>query len=181
MISLKSKVIQKILDYYFVNPQKSHYINELAGILDLDPKNTHRKLEELEVSGLLTSEFRGQQRYFSLNSSSPLFKEYKKIFFHSLGWKNDLIGSLKKLPGLKEAYIFGSAAVGKMDDRSDIDLLLIGSHSVLAATRIISLLQKNIGREINVVQMSSQEFSAKKRNKNEFVMSILKNEKIKLV
>lgn len=181
MLQLRSKVVRKILDYYFINPTASHYINELAGILDLDPKNTHRKLEELEQAGLLQSEFRGKQRYFFINKKSPLLKEYQTILFHTAGWQQQLSQELKKLPGLKQAIIFGSVASGKMDEKSDIDLLLIGSHSVLAATKVIAKLQKTIGREINAVQMSSQEFSTKQRINNEFIMHILKNKKIKLV
>lgn len=181
MINLKSKVAKKILDYYFVNLGKSHYINELAGILDLDPKNTFRKLEELEAGGLLKSEFRGKQRYFSVNKKSPLLKKYRAILWHVSGWEKNLAHDLKNITGLKQAYIFGSAAKGKMDDNSDIDLLLVGFHSVLAAAKIISRLQKSIGREINAVQMSPQEFAAKKRAKNEFIINILKNKNIKLV
>lgn len=181
MINLKSKVTQKILDYYFINPSKSHYINELAGILDLDPKNTYRKLAELELAGLFKSEFRGKQRYFSLDKKSTLIKEYKAILFHSSGWEKRLTRELRALDGIKQAYIFGSTASGKMDDNSDIDLLLVGAHSVLAATRIISRLQKSLGREINAVQMSSQEFAAKKRTGSDFIVNILKSKNIKLL
>lgn len=181
MLQLRSKVTRKILDYYFFNPTASHYVNELAGFLDLDPKNTHRKLEELEAAGLLQSVFNGKQRYFSINKKSPLLKEYKTILFHTAGWQQQLSQDLQSLVGLKQALIFGSAASGKMDEKSDIDLLLVGSHSVLMATKIIAKLQKSIGREVNVVQMSSQEFTAKKKNKNEFVTHILKNKIIKLV
>ena len=48
MISLRSKVAIKLLDYYFLNPEAQAYINELARILELDPKNTETKLKEFE-------------------------------------------------------------------------------------------------------------------------------------
>lgn len=181
MISLKSIVTRKILDYYFVNPDRSHYINELAGILDLDPKNTHRKLEELEAEGLLKSEYRGKQRYFFLDKKSPITKEYKAILFYSSGWEKSLANDLKKLSGIKRVYLFGSSAKGTMDSRSDIDILIVGAHSVLEAARIVSRWQKNIGREINAIQMSSQEFAAKQRVKNDFIMNVLRGKKIKLI
>ena len=79
MISLRSKVAVKILNYFFINPEARHYINELAGILGLDPKNTDTKLKELERAGLLKSEFSGKQRYFYLSKEFPLLEEYKKI------------------------------------------------------------------------------------------------------
>jgi len=63
MISLRSKITIKLLDYYFLNPNAQVYINELARILEIDPKNTETKLKELEMEGLFKSEFRGKQRY----------------------------------------------------------------------------------------------------------------------
>lgn len=80
MFNLKSKITIKILSYYFLNPKKSHYINELARLLEIDPGNLFRKLKELEKEGILKMEMNGNQRYFSLSQESPLLDEYKKIF-----------------------------------------------------------------------------------------------------
>ncbi len=79
MISLKSKITQLVLNYFFLNPQAKKYTNELARLFQVDPKNLDRKLKELEKEGLLKSEFLGKQRYFFINSRYPLLKEYKKI------------------------------------------------------------------------------------------------------
>ena len=68
MISFKSKIANKILNYYFNNPDTRCYVNELAKKLDLDPKNLHRKLEELEKEGIFKSEFRGKERYLDRKS-----------------------------------------------------------------------------------------------------------------
>ena len=70
MIGFRSKITIKVLNYYFLNPKKSHYVNELARILDVDPANLFRKLIELEREGVLVSEMRGNQRYFSLNKNT---------------------------------------------------------------------------------------------------------------
>ena len=83
MISLRSKVTIKILNYFFINPDARHYINELARILNLDPKNVDTKLKELEKEGLLKSEFSGKQRYFYLSKKYPLLKEYRQIVRYS--------------------------------------------------------------------------------------------------
>lgn len=85
MISLKSQIILKILTYYFLNPAASHYVNELARILQADPKNLHRKLNELEQEGILKSEFQGKQRHFFLNKHSRIAKIYKDLFSQTFG------------------------------------------------------------------------------------------------
>jgi predicted transcriptional regulator with HTH domain len=48
MLGFRSKITIKVLNYYFLNPQKSHYANELARLLDVYPANLFRKLKELE-------------------------------------------------------------------------------------------------------------------------------------
>jgi len=181
MISLRSKVAIKLLDYYFINPEAQHYINELARILELDPKNTETKLKEFEKSGLFKSEFRGKERYFFLAKDSALLEHYRQIFLKTYGIEQRLKDLLQGIKGLKEAYIFGSYASDSMDSSSDIDILTIGSHSVLELQRIIAKLQKDIGREFNVTNLSSKEFTEKKRNKDPFITSVLKTKTIRLI
>ena len=181
MISLRSKVTIKLLDYYFLNLDAQAYINELARILDLDPKNTETKLKELEKEGLFKSEFRGKQRYFFLAKDNPVLEHYRQIFLKTYGIEKrlkDMIGNIK---GLKEAYLFGSYANNKMDSSSDIDLLAIGTHSVLELQRIIVRLQKDTGREFNVINLSIKEFEKKKKDKDSFISGVLKAKIIRLI
>ena len=181
MISLKSKITQKVLNYFFLNPEDKRYINELAKILDLDPKNLFRKLEELENEGLLGSEFRGKERFFFLNKSYSLLEHYCHIFLKTLGLEQELREIINNTEGIKEAYIFGSYARSKMDASSDIDILLIGNHSTLQVQKKINKLQKEVAREFNVISLSIKEFEKKKKQKNQFIENILKSKPIKLL
>jgi len=181
MISLRSKVAIKLLDYYFLNPEAQVYINELARILELDPKNTETKLKELEKEGLFKSEFRGKQRYFFLAKDNPVLGHYRQIFLKTHGIEKRLKDTIGYIKGLKEAYLFGSYASNKMDSSSDIDLLAIGTHSVLELQRVIAKLQKDTGREFNVTNLSMKEFEAKKKNRDPFITSVFKTKIIRLV
>ncbi|MCF7888331.1 MAG: nucleotidyltransferase domain-containing protein [Candidatus Omnitrophica bacterium] len=181
MISLRSKVTIKILDYYFLNSDVQVYINELARILELDPKNTEIKLKELEKEGLLKSEFRGKQRYFFLAKDNPVLEHYQQIFLKTYGLEKRLKETLKNIKGLKEAYLFGSYANNKMDSSSDIDILAIGSHSTLELQRVIVKLQKDTGREFNVINLSQKEFKEKREKKSHFINNIFKNKTIQLI
>lgn len=180
MISLRSKVTIKILNYYFLNPDAQVYINELARILDLDPKNTETKLKELEKEGLFKSEFRGNQRYFYLAKNNPVLEHYRQIFLKTYGIEKMLKDIVGKVRGIKEAYIFGSYAEDKMDSASDIDILAVGTHSVLDLQREITGLQKDTGREFNVINMSEKEFAWKRTN-DPFIKGVLKSKTIRLI
>jgi predicted nucleotidyltransferase len=180
MLGFRSKITIKVLNYYFLNPQKSHYVNELARLLDVDLANLFRKLNELEKEGILVSEMRGNQRYFSLNKKYPLLKELKKTFEAKYGILNLIKERLNKLKDLKEAFIFGSFAKNIFSSESDIDLLLIGKHSSLEAKRLILPLGKIMGREINILDMTEEEFKKRKRRKDEFINNIFSGKVIKI-
>jgi len=181
MISLKSKITVKILNYFLFNPKKRRYINELAILLSEDSKNVYRKLQDLEKEGILKSEFQGKQRYFYLNKVYPLLKEYKAIFFKKVGFEQKLRMVLQNVKGINEAYLYGSYAKNKMDSNSDLDLLVIGNHSLLDVQKSIAKIQKEIGREINIVNLSDEEFKKKKKNNNPFIKNIFSDKIIKLI
>jgi len=181
MIPIRSKITIKVLDYYFLNPDAQVYINELARMLDLDPKNTETKLKELEKEGLFKSEFRGKQRYFFLAKDNPILEHYRQIFLKTHGIEKRLKDMTGNIKGIKEAYIYGSYAANKMDSSSDIDLLAIGTHSVLELQRVIAKLQKDTGREFNVINLDPKEFAAKKKDKDPFINRVLKTKIIRLV
>lgn len=181
MISLRSEVTKKILNYFFINPHAKHYINELARILNQDPKNVDRKLKYLEKNGLLESDFMGKQRYFYLSQKYPLLKEYRKIILASIGIEQNLKKILAQDKQIKQAYIFGSYAKNNMDASSDIDLLIIGNHSPISLRKKINKIQKETNREINIINLSEQEFETKRKEKNPFIVNIFSEKIIKLL
>jgi predicted transcriptional regulator len=79
MISLKSEITKKILNYFYINPDDGLYVNELSRTLNLDKRNLVKKLKELEAEGILKSEIRGNLKIYSANKRFPFYKEYKKI------------------------------------------------------------------------------------------------------
>ena len=79
MISLRSDITKKILNYFFINPEDALYVNELSRRLNLDKRNLVKKLRELETEGLLKSEIRGNLKIYSTNKKFPFYKEYKKL------------------------------------------------------------------------------------------------------
>lgn len=181
MITLKSKVTVKILTYYFLNPDLRHYINELARILKLDPKNLLRKLNELEKEGILKSEFVGKQRYFSLNKKSKVTNIYKDLMAQTAGLEEQIRKLIRNVPGTEQAYIYGSYAKNTMSTGSDIDILIVGNHSTLKMQKALNKIQRGMGREINAVNISMRELNLKKKKKDPFIHNIFSGKHIKLL
>ncbi len=180
MISLKSKVTRQVLADLFLCQEGSFYVNELARRLKLDSGNLTRKLHELESLGILKSDRRGRERYYSLNKAYPLIKEYSKIILKTVGVESMLQKLLRSIPGIKKAFIYGSYAKNQMDGSSDIDVLVIGEHRALDLQRKIVRLQRTLSREINLTSLSSKEYEAKHKKDN-FLRSIESKPKAVLV
>lgn len=139
-----------------------------------------RKLRELELEGILKSETRGRERYYSLNRSYPLLDEYRRIVLKTVGVESSLKALLNGVPGVKKAYIYGSYAVDSMDSRSDIDVLVVGEHRMLDLQAKIAQVQKKLSREVNVTSLSSKEYETKKKE-NPFIRKIENGPKVILV
>ena len=180
MLSLGSKITQKVLGYFVLHEESEMYLNEMSRRFELDRGNLVRKLGELEREGILRSQWKGNQRYYRLNSTFPLLREYKRIVLKTVGLEHSLRESLRRVPGIKEAVLFGSYARDRMDAASDIDLLVIGNHSTIDLHREISRFEKQIDREINVVSMGPAEYESKRKS-SPLLLSILAGKRISLL
>jgi predicted nucleotidyltransferase/biotin operon repressor len=181
MIPLRSKTTKKLLSYFFINPHESLYVNELARLLGLDKRNLVKKIRELEAEGILISQNRGNMRLYSIDKTYALYDEYRNILMKTEGIESRLKRIIKGARGIRAAYIYGSYAANALDTHSDIDLLVVGTHSIMAFQRELNKLQKEIGREINVVNMDEPEFKKRTRDKDPFLSGILKEKNIKLI
>lgn len=181
MISLKSKIALELLNYFFMQEGSSLYVNEMSRLFKSDRGNLIKKLKILENEGILKSEFRGNQKYYSLNKKYPVLDEYRKIILKTVGFEKKIKTLLNGVTGIKTAYLFGSYAKNKMDLSSDIDLIVIGTQDTIRLQREISKLQSLINREINVISMGPKEFQEKIKKKDAFVIGITKDNAIKLI
>ncbi len=181
MLNVRSKVAKKILNYFFLNETRKAYVNELARIIGEEAKNAYRILLRLEEAGILKSEYAGKERYFSANHQEALYKEYKKIFLKTAGIELSITNKLTNLTGLKEAYIYGSYANNKFGPESDIDLLLVGKHNIIEAEKALHDLQKSIGREINIVNMTQEELKKRQKDEDQLITEIFKNKTKRII
>jgi predicted nucleotidyltransferase len=181
MISLRSQIARKVLGFFILNPQETLYVNELSRKLALDKRNLVKKLHELEKDGILRSEKRGNLKLYGVNPEFPLYQEYRRIVLKTVGVEEQLREIARGMPGIKEAYIYGSYAQDAMSAHSDLDLLVVGDHEIKALQRKINLLQREIGREINSVNISEGEFKKRIDMKDPFIAGILRGKTVRLV
>jgi predicted nucleotidyltransferase len=157
------------------------FVRRVASILGEDPTNLSREMAKLEDMGILKSKREGNLKQFSVNRNCSFFKEMKGLVLKTVGVAGRIKEALERLPGIELAFIYGSYAGGKETAASDVDLMIVGRVDMDRLDAILRELEKDLGREINYVLYSKNEFKAKRKKKDGFVMDVLSDEKIILI
>jgi predicted nucleotidyltransferase len=181
MLELRSKARQRLLTYYFTNPTARHHLRDLAKRLTIDPSNLSKELGRLEREGLFRSEVNGRQKYFQLNREYSLFDEVRSIVAKTIGAVPLITQSLRKIDGIREAYLYGSFARNQQDAASDIDVLVIGAPREEILAEFARKLERQLGREINYTVLTRKEFESRRARKDAFLESVWHNKRVSLI
>jgi len=177
----KSKTRKEILQLFFLDTKKRYYLRERKRILNISVGNIRRELLSLEKSRLFKHEEVGNQVYYSVNKEASIFEEFSRIVFKTIGVGGIIKNALKKIKGIKLAFIFGSYAKGKEDVLSDIDLMVIGKLSEDELISEILKVEKKLSREVNYHIFSLTDWEKRIKGDNSFLKNILSQTKIFLI
>jgi len=176
-----SRIRAKILGWLFTHPDESFFVRQMATILREDPTNVSREMARLEALGILRSKRNGNLKHFQSNQECPFFEELKGLVLKTSGVAGRIRSSLERLAGIEFAFIYGSYAKGEEKADSDVDLLIIGDVDMDRLDSNLGKLEKMLGREINYVLYSKEEFKSKRKAKDGFLMDVLSGKKIMVV
>jgi len=182
MKSLLPGTRRKVLSLFFLHPDKQFYFREVLKLTGIKQGAIQRELQFLTQSGILELEVKGNQTYYSVNKSHPIYPELSRIVMKTFGLVDVLNGALYPLKDkIEVAAIYGSIASGEETARSDVDLLVIGKISFGELSGVAGKVEKEIGRDINPTLFPVKEFKEKLRQKNHFLRSTLKSKMIFLI
>jgi len=178
---LSSKLRQKLFRLYFSQSDGRYYLRELERLLQEPVGNLRRELLRWSKVGLFLRERVGNLTYYSLNKSFPLYEELRRVVSKTIGIEHTLREGLKGIEKVETAIIYGSVASGQDTGNSDIDILLIGDPNMDELVNDIQTMEEKLGREINYVLYTPEEFKRKKKSQNTFIMDVLRNPKIFII
>ena len=168
--TLFSRTRARVLAVLVTAPDNELHLREIARRAGLDASGVGRELRKLVELGLLSSRIVGSQRMFSLNRDYPVFEEIASIIRKTSGVAEALREALAPLGArIKLAYIYGSYARGTMRADSDIDLMVVGSVTLLDVVGAISGISERFGREVNPTVYSTREYRRELRKEDGFI------------
>jgi predicted nucleotidyltransferase len=169
----RSAIRRRILAILIDTPRDRYHLRELARRASTSAGTAARELARLSADGFVVSEMEGRQRYFRVNTASPLYQPIRDLVRRTIGAPAVLRRHLADVPGIERAMIFGSYADGRLNADSDVDVLIIGTPDRDTLTEALEAAAGELAREVNEVVMTEVEYGERQQRKDGLVQSIV--------
>jgi len=153
------------------------HLREIERRTGLVMGTVHRDMKKLVKLDLVKIRRDGNRLYHRANVEHPLFPEIRNLVLKTAGLVEILRKSLDR-EGVRAAFIFGSLASNRENAGSDVDLMVIGTIGLRALSKWLSGVSDQIGREINPVIWSIDEFRQRKQKGDHFLSNVLESPKL---
>jgi predicted nucleotidyltransferase/antitoxin (DNA-binding transcriptional repressor) of toxin-antitoxin stability system len=172
---------RSVLGVFVVDPARAIHQREIARRAGVGLRSAQLALERLEALGLLQSERDGNRRYYRANRTSR-FEDLRALLSREFGIAEAISAALAPFaPRISRAFIFGSVASGEDKIGSDIDLLVVGEVTGDDLVERIADVQRGLGREIDLLAYSQEEFEARLSGGNHFLVATMAGPRIDLI
>ena len=171
---------KKVLSQLLLHPDTDYHVRELARLTHTVAGTLHKELTRLAAAGLLLRKEQGNQVRYQANKQCPVFQELAGLLRKTTGAAEILTNALTPLKP-PVALLFGSMASGLETASSDVDVLLIADLGFADVVRATHPAQADLGREINPVVYSAQEFKRRIEEQDTFILDLLAKPKIFLI
>ena len=181
--ALFTKSQQRVLGVIFGNPGRSFYANEIIARARSGNGAVQRELAKLERAGLVKVTRVGNQKHYQVNADAPVFGALHELVVKTSGLADVLRASLAPINNeIKAAFVYGSIAKGQDTAESDIDVMVVSDEVAYADLfRVFEAASRRLGRPVNPTIYSVSELEKRVRERNSFVVRMLKQPKIWLI
>ncbi|MGH7545086.1 MAG: nucleotidyltransferase domain-containing protein [Gemmatimonadota bacterium] len=180
MLLLGPDTRRAILARVFLDPSREYHLRELVRLTGFALRSVQREVERLVGADLLTERRSGNRRYLRANDRHPLFQPIRDIVLKTEGLADVLRESLGTR-GIDFALVFGSIASHHATAGSDVDLLIVGSLGLREAVRRLGPAHDRLGREINPVVWSRDEFERRRGRSDPFLRRLLEGPVVRVI
>ncbi len=161
----------KVLEFFITYPSVVVHLKELSRKIGISPGSAKTYCDIFERDGILRAKRKGNLRMITLNNSDFAVRELKKAYYAVLLKE---LGIEKIAENCTSLAIYGSFASGNFDEKSDLDILIIGEERNVNKDFVLEL-QEKLGREIQLTVMPYYIWEKMKREGDKFTESVLRN------
>ncbi len=168
-----SKVRVELLEIFFQEPQEMWYVRELTRRIGEEINAVRRELDRMTLNGLLTTENRGNRKYYALSKDYEFYPELIHLVSKTTGMGAKIRKNRKKLGKVKFVCFSEKFIRKETMIRDDVAVLVVGDIVLPELAEIVREEEKTRGSEINYTVMSEDEFMFRKSRRDPFLLGIL--------
>jgi hypothetical protein len=176
-----SKTRVKLLQLFYNNPNRSFYVREITRKIDEQINSVRRELANLLNVGIISSETTNNRLYYEVNQNYEFYKPLIAIFGATAIASDEeeaVDDEFKSLGRVDLGILTGQFT---RDERSGVDLLLVGDINQTQLNKYVGDLEKREGKEIRFVSMPLSEFKYRKKLNDRFLTQVMESKKQILV
>lgn len=162
---LRSDAQGAVLAETLLDPTTELTISEIGRRAGVLPAVAHREVARLIDADVLRDRREGNNRLVRANTEHPLWPLMWQIVAETYGPVPVLRSLLAKVPGIREAYIYGSWAARRAGQPGppprDLDVLVIGRPSRTDLLDVADAAQQQLHTEVNIHTTTPEAWAAK--------------------
>lgn len=167
---------------FFRHPEASFYVREILRHANVGQGTVQRELGALLQAGIIERTVRGRQVFYRANARSPVFPELRSFIAKTTGIADILRARLSKLTDrIVVAFIHGSVAKGTHNERSDVDVIVVGRAGFAQVVDALGDASQELGRVVNPSVYPVEEFRKKIAAGHHFLSAVMQGKKIFLI
>ena len=176
-----SKTRVRVITKLMMNPKQTYYIRELSRELGIPYGMVHREIGNLAGLGIIKLEKRGKITVIHVNEGLPYLGDLRNLVLKTTGMAHVILENIPDIDDVRFMLVFGSMASGDYGERSDIDLLVVGSVEEEPLLEAAKRIEAETGREVNYLLWSEEEFQEKIKSGHHLILDIAEKPLIMLV
>ncbi|WP_344098645.1 winged helix-turn-helix domain-containing protein [Myceligenerans crystallogenes] len=140
-------------------------VSEVARRAEVLPAVAHREVSRLIEAGVLKDRRDGNNRLVSANTQHPLWSLMSQLVAETYGPVPVLRDLLREIPGVDQAFIYGSWAVRRSGTAGppprDVDVLVVGQPSRGDVLDVAEVAGQRLRTEVNIHLVSREAWDAR--------------------
>lgn len=177
---LSSGVRAQIFRLLFDGTRRELHVREIERQSGYSIGTVRQELTKLLKLDLVKKRKDSNRVYFAANDNHPLYTDICSIVTKTIGLVDILRNKLQD-DSISVAFLFGSIAGSSERATSDVDLMVIGDLGLRRVSELLSGIEDAIGREINPIVMTENEFTQKVKARNHFLTRVLEEPKLFII
>jgi DNA-binding transcriptional ArsR family regulator len=160
---LRSNTVGELLAWLYLHPDNEYSTTELAARTGASQPTVSREADRFADAGLILERRHGNLRMLRADTTTIIARPLTDLLALTYGPIAVLPPLLHPIPGIEEAYIYGSWAARHAHHPGpppqDVDVLVVGSADDDALYDAARTAERSLGREVNVTRIAPESWT----------------------